>query len=89
MADPIDDLLSRLRGKEKAAIIGGRQAAVEAITTVLSLIEREIKLLTECREGLMMARENSKVANVEQLEQILEAVKVIVRTLDGRKSYGN
>jgi len=82
--EPIENLLSRLRGAEKAAIHGGRQAAVESISTVLSLVEREMQLLKVAEGGLIKAREASKVANVDQLEQILEAVKVIVTTLRGR-----
>ena len=82
--EAIEDLLSRLRGEGKAAILGGRQAAVESITTVLKLVDRDTRILKQCREGLMKAREVAKVANVEQLEQVLEAVKVIVTTLRGR-----
>jgi len=82
--EAIEDLLSRLRGQGSAAIHGGRQAAVESIGIMLSLVEREMQLLKDCREGLIKAREASRVANVDQLEQILEAVKVIVTTLRGR-----
>jgi len=82
--EAIEEILSRLRGEGKAAIHGGRQAAVESISTMLSLVEREMQLLKQCQEGLMKAREVAKVANVEQLEQVLEAVKVIVTTLRGR-----
>lgn len=82
--DRIENLLSRLRGAETAAIHGGRQAAVESISTVLKLVERDTEILKQCQEGLMKAREVAKVANVEQLEQVLESVKVIVTTLRGR-----
>ena len=82
--DPIEEILSRLRGEGTAAVLGGRQSAVDAITTVLKLVDRDTKILKQCREGLMKAREVAKVANVDQLEQVLEAVKVIVTTLRGR-----
>jgi len=80
--DAIDDLLSRLKGREKAALLGGRQSAVDAITTIFALIERKQKMLNDCREGLMNARENAKVANVDQLLEILDAVKGLVKILN-------
>lgn len=82
--DPVDEILAYLRAQGSAALYGGRQMAVESITTVLKLVDREMKLLTETREGLIKAREVAKVANIEQLEQCLEAVKVIVETLRGK-----
>ena len=80
----LDDLLSDLRAGEKVAILSGRQAAVDAITSVLQLVERDTKMLADCREGLIKAREASRVADADQLLQILDAVKVIVTTLRRR-----
>ena len=81
----LDDLLSDLRAGEKVAILSGRQAAVDAITSVLQLVERDTKMLKDCQEGLIKAREVAKVANPNQLLQLLDSVKVIVATLRGRR----
>lgn len=82
--DPVEEILAYLRALGSAALHGGRQMAVESITTVLKLVDREMDLLVKCRNGLWRARETSKIANVEQLEGILKAVKVIVETLRGK-----
>jgi len=81
----LDDLLSDLRAGEKVAILSGRQAAVDAITSVLQLVERDTKMLKDCQEGLIKAREVAKVANPDQLLQLLDSVKVIVATLRSRR----
>lgn len=80
----LDDLLSDLRAGEKVAILSGRQAAVDAISSVLQLVDRDTEILKQCREGLIKAREVAKVANPDQLLQTLDAVKVIVTALRGR-----
>ena len=81
----LDDLLSDLRAGEKVAILSGRQAAVDAISSVLQLVDKDTEILKQCQEGLMKSREVAKVANAEQLLQTLEAVKVIMSVLRGRR----
>lgn len=79
----IDDVLSLIKGSEHAMILGARQQAVEAITTVLKLVDRDLGIITEAKGGLIKAREVARVANPEQLEQCLDAVKAIVEALRG------
>ncbi len=79
--DVIERVLSSLRGQKKAAIHGARQMAVESITNFLSVIDKHMDLLHMSRTGLMKAREVCRVADIKELEQTLEAVKVIIKTL--------
>ncbi len=80
----IDDVLSLLRGGEQAMLLGARQQAVESITAALELVDRDLAIIAEAKEGLIKAREVARVANVEQLEQCVSAVKVIVEALRGK-----
>lgn len=77
----LDDLISDLKAGEKVAILGGRQAAVDAINSILRLVDREREMLNECKEGLIRAKEVAKVADADQLLELLDAVKVIVTIL--------
>ena len=77
----LDDLISDLKAGEKVAILSGRQAAVDAINSILQLVYTESHMLNDCKEGLIKAKAVARVADADQLLQLLDAVKVIVTTL--------
>jgi hypothetical protein len=82
MKEGVDKYLSYLKNVRNLNIISARQASVDCINIITLAVGNRIKLLQEVKETLEKARQVAEVADVEQLEGLLEEIKVIVETLE-------